>query len=58
MSTIQVRRADDRRVVLDDQHRVAVVAQAVEHGDEVIYVARMESHGRLVQDVDEIDEVQ
>ena len=52
-----VRRADDRRVVLDDEHRVAVVAQPAEHGDEVIDVPRMESHGRLVQDVDEIDEV-
>ena len=52
-----VRRADDRRVVLDDEHRVAVVAQAAEHGDEVIDVRRMEPHGRLVQDVDEIDEI-
>ena len=52
-----VRRADDRRVVLDDEHRVAVIPQAVEHGDEVIDVPRMEPHGRLVQDVDEIDEV-
>ena len=52
-----VRRADDRRVVLDDEHGVAVVAQAAEHGDEVIDVPWMEPHGRLVQDVDEIDEV-
>ncbi len=52
-----VRRADDRRVVLDDEHRVAVVAQALEHGDVVIDVPRMEPHGRLVQDVNEIDEV-
>ena len=53
MSTIQSARADDRRVVLDDEHRVAVVAQAAEHGDEVIDVPRMQPHGRLVQDVDE-----
>ena len=52
-----VRRADDRRVVLDDEHRVAVIPQAMEHGDEVIDVPRVEPHGRLVQDVDEIDEV-
>ena len=52
-----VRRADDGRVVLDDEHRVAVVTQALEHGDEVIDVPRMEPHGRLFQDVDEIDEV-
>ena len=43
--------------MLDDEHRVAVIPQAMEHGDEVIDVPRMEPHGRLVQDVDEIDEV-
>ena len=31
--------------------------RAAEHGDEVIDVRRMEPHGRLVQDVDEIDEI-
>ncbi len=34
-----------------------MVAQAAEHGDEVIDVPRMEPHARLVQDVDEIDEI-
>ena len=43
-----------RRVVLDDEHRVAVVAQAAEHGDQLIDVARMECHGRLVQNVNEV----
>ncbi len=43
-----VRRADDRWVVLDDEHRVAVVTQALEHDDEVIDVPRMEPHGRLI----------
>ena len=44
-----VRRPDDRRVVLDDKHRVAVIPQAVEHGDEVIDVPWTEPRGRLVQ---------
>ena len=38
-------------------HRVAVVAQPAEHGDEVSNIPRMKPHGRLVQDLDEIDEV-
>ena len=46
-----------RSALINDEHGVAVVAQAAEHGDEVIDVPRMEPHGRLVQDVDEIDEV-
>ena len=48
-----VRCADDRPIVLDDEHQVAVVAQALEHDDEVIDVARTEAR----PDVDEIDEV-
>ena len=49
--------ADDGGVVLDHEHRVALVAQAAQHGDEVVDVARMEPDGRLVEDVDEVDEV-
>ena len=52
-----VGRADDRGVVLDHEHRVALVAQPVEHGDEVVDVPRMEPDGGLVEDVDEVDEV-
>ena len=34
-----------------------MVSQAVEHDDEVIDIPWMESHGRLVKDIDETDEV-
>ena len=43
--------------MLDHEHGVALVAQAAQHRDEVVDVARMEPDGRLVEDVDEVDEV-
>ena len=35
-----IRRGDDRRIVLDDQHRVALVPQLPQHLDELVDVAR------------------
>ena len=43
---------DDVEVVLDDDDRVALVNQAVEHGKEDAYVFEMQPRGRLVEDVE------
>ena len=42
---------DHVRVVLDDEERVLPCLQAAQHPDEPLRVARVETHGRLVQDV-------
>jgi hypothetical protein len=38
-------------VVLDDQHRVAEVPQLAQHMDQAFGVGRVQSDGRLVEDV-------
>ena len=43
-------------VVLDDENRVALVAQLAEDGDEPQVVARMQADGRLVEHVQSADE--
>ena len=39
------------QVVFDDQHRVAQIAQAAEHCDQVLGVGRVQADGGLVEDV-------
>ena len=39
-------------VVLDDDDRVALVDQALEHPEQLVDVVEVQSRGRLVQDVD------
>ncbi len=51
-----VRDADHVRVVLDDDHRVALVAQLAEDRDEAKVVARVKADRRLVQDVQRADQ--
>ncbi len=43
---------DDVEVVLDDDHRVALVHEAREHRDQLADVLEVQTGGRLVQDVD------
>ena len=51
-----VRRLDGVEVVLDDEHRVAAVAQAQEQLEEPVHVARVQPDGRLVQHVERVHE--
>ena len=46
----------DLRVVLDDDERVARVAQALHHVDDAAHVARVQADGGLVQHEERIDE--
>ena len=46
----------DRRIVLDDQHGVAAVAELLEQADHRLDVARVEADGRLVEHVDHLGE--
>jgi hypothetical protein len=43
--------------VLDDEHRVAEVAQALERADQLVVVALVEADRRLVEDVEDADEL-
>ena len=43
---------DHVEVVLDHHDRVAVVAQAVQHGEQVLDVVEVQAGGRLVEDVE------
>ena len=52
MSSDAVGGLDDVQVVLDDQHRVARVHQALQHLDELADVVDVQAGGRLVQDVE------
>ena len=52
-----VGRAHDVRVVLDDEHGVAQVAQAPQDAHEALRVAGVEPRGGLVQDVDDAGEL-
>ena len=49
-------RADDRFLVLDDEQRVAFVAQIVHHADEPADVARMQADARFVHDEERVHE--
>ena len=51
-----VGRADDRFLVLDDEQRVAFVAQIVHDAHQPADVARMEADARLVHDEERVDE--
>ena len=44
------------RIVLDDDQRVAGVAQPLHHGDDAAHVARMQADRRLVEDEQGVDE--
>ena len=52
-----VGRAHHLLVVLDDEHRVAEVAQPLERPDQAVVVALVESDRRLVEDVEHADEL-
>ena len=43
---------DDVQVVLDDENRVAAVAETLEHREESGHVVGVEARGGLVQDID------
>ena len=47
----EVCRPHDGLVVLDDQHRVAQVAQALERSDQAVIVGGMQPYRRLVADI-------
>lgn len=47
-----VSRLDDIKVVLDNQNRVAVVHEPFQNLEEAGDVIRMETRGRLVQDIE------
>ena len=49
-------RANDRFLVLDDEQRVAFVAQVVHHAHEPADVARMQTDARLVHDEKRVHE--
>ena len=51
-----VGRADDRFLVLDDEQRVALVAQIVHHAHEPADIARMQADARLVHDEQRVHE--
>ncbi len=44
-------------IVLDDQERVAEIAQAFQDVDEAMRVARMQADGRLIENVERADEM-
>ena len=52
-----VRRADRLEVVLDDEHRVAAVAQPEEQPEQPVHVARVQADRRLVEHVERVDEL-
>ena len=56
MSTTWSARLDRVLVVLDDEHGVAEVAQAVQRLDEAVVVALVQADGRLVEHVEHADE--
>ena len=43
-------------IVLDDEHRVAAVAQPEQQLEQAVHVARVQSDGRLVEHVERVDE--
>src|SRR5690606_27753076 len=53
----EVRRLDHLAVVLDDEDRVAEVAEVAERGDELAVVARVQPDRRLVEDVEHAGEL-
>ena len=44
-------------IVLDDEHGVAAVAQAVQQAEQAVHVARMQPDRRLVEHVERVDEL-
>ena len=51
-----IRRADDRLLVLDDEQRVALVAQIVHDADQPADIARVQADARLVHDEERVHE--
>ena len=51
-----IRLAHDRLLVLDDEHGVAAIAQALHHADELAHVAGMQADARLVEHEEGVDE--
>ena len=51
-----VRRADDRFFVLDDEERVAFVAQVVHHAHQAADIARMQADAWFVHDEKRVHE--
>ena len=48
--------ADHVGVVLDDEHRVALIPQLAQDGDQPLVVARMQADGRLIEHVQRVDQ--
>ena len=51
-----VRRQHDLRIVLDDDQRVARIAQPLHHADDALHVARMQPDRRLIQHEQRVDQ--
>ena len=47
-----IRGFDDIHVVLDDDHGVASIDEAVEHGEQALNVGQVQAGGWLVEDVE------
>ena len=45
---------DDIEIVLDDDHRVAVIAQAVQDLKQLLDVVEVQTGGRLIEDVERL----
>ena len=56
MSIKMIARAHQRFVVLDDDHRVALLLQVAERGDQPVVVARMQADRRLIEQVQHADQ--
>jgi hypothetical protein len=52
----RVRNANHVGIVLHHDHRVALIAQLLEDGNQPFVVSRMQAHRRLVQHVQRVDE--
>ena len=52
-----IRGANRLGIVLDDEHRVAAVAQAMEQPEQAVHVARMQTDRRFVEHVERVDEL-
>src|SRR5829696_3730808 len=47
-----VGRLDHVQVVLDDDYRIALVTQAMEHVEELGYIVEVQAGGRLIEDIE------
>jgi len=49
-----VRGLDDVQIVFDDDHRVAVITQSVQHGEQLVDVVEVQSGGGLIKYVESL----